>query len=397
MKKLIPILVLTFAAMFTHGAGVPLYSVNASNAPVHNSFYVIAISMDGTNIVRTRFDQFTSSNLFVTATQALHQQITNEIARSDATNGALRSLIQTSFDTQAMQYAVGVWTTSQVSLLQIRLDNIEAITNLITGASGTVTNGTNVGSGAVTIFDVVNGGKLEFNTFNLAGPATLASNANTFTITITAPSETDASNLAFSVSQTLGVQITNALSSKSPYASTTAGSNAIPNLDGWGTNTHLLSPTFGSNTNIILIISNSSATGPGVAHWFRTTNGTITGTPYMSVNLTNGNVGISTVTPTNALDVAGSISTGSILVSNVITRGVLFLGSRTGNAVLVGGTVTVSLASITENSVVMLTRKTSGGTLGTTFTYTLSAGTSFTINSDSALDTSTFSYAVFEP
>lgn len=69
---------------------------------------------------------------------------------------------------------------------------------------------------------------------------------------------------------------------------------------------------------------------------------------------------------------------------------------RAGNAVLVGGTVTVSNTTITSNSIVLLTRKTSGGTIGTAVTYTLNAGTSFTINSDNILDTSTFSYMLIE-
>lgn len=69
---------------------------------------------------------------------------------------------------------------------------------------------------------------------------------------------------------------------------------------------------------------------------------------------------------------------------------------RAGNAVLVAGTVTVSNTTVTANTIVMLTRKTSGGTIGTAITYTVSAGNSFTITSDSVLDTSTFSYLLIE-
>lgn len=71
-------------------------------------------------------------------------------------------------------------------------------------------------------------------------------------------------------------------------------------------------------------------------------------------------------------------------------------GARAGNATLVGGTVTVTNTTVTANTIVMLTRKTSGGTIGTAITYTLSAATSFTINSDNPLDTSTFSYVLHE-
>jgi hypothetical protein len=69
---------------------------------------------------------------------------------------------------------------------------------------------------------------------------------------------------------------------------------------------------------------------------------------------------------------------------------------RAGNATLVGGTITVNNTTVTANTVLMLTRKTSGGTIGTAITYTLSAGNSFTINSDNILDTSTFSYFMIE-
>lgn len=69
---------------------------------------------------------------------------------------------------------------------------------------------------------------------------------------------------------------------------------------------------------------------------------------------------------------------------------------RAGNAVLVGGTVTVANTTVTANTVVILTRKTAGGTPGTSFTYTLSAGASFTITSNNALDTSTVSYLLIE-
>lgn len=69
---------------------------------------------------------------------------------------------------------------------------------------------------------------------------------------------------------------------------------------------------------------------------------------------------------------------------------------RAGNATLTGGTVTVNNTTVTANSILMLTRKTSGGTIGTAITYTTSAATSFTINSDNILDTSTFSYIIVD-
>jgi hypothetical protein len=65
-----------------------------------------------------------------------------------------------------------------------------------------------------------------------------------------------------------------------------------------------------------------------------------------------------------------------------------------GNAALSSGTVTVNTTAVKANSYIVLTRKTSGGTIGTAITYTINAGTSFTITSDNVLDTSTFTWFI---
>jgi len=69
-----------------------------------------------------------------------------------------------------------------------------------------------------------------------------------------------------------------------------------------------------------------------------------------------------------------------------------------GNATLVAGTVTVSTTAVTANSIVMLTRKTSTDGLfySTSIQYTINAGVSFTITSDNAADTSTYSWMIIE-
>lgn len=67
-----------------------------------------------------------------------------------------------------------------------------------------------------------------------------------------------------------------------------------------------------------------------------------------------------------------------------------------GNATLVAGTVTVSTTAVGASDVVLLTRKTSGGTIGTAITYTINAGVSFTVTSDSVLDTSVFSWTIVQ-
>jgi len=69
---------------------------------------------------------------------------------------------------------------------------------------------------------------------------------------------------------------------------------------------------------------------------------------------------------------------------------------RAGDATLVGGTVTVSNTTVTANTRVFVTRKTAGGTIGFAVTYTVSAGTSFTLTSDNVLDTSVYSYILIE-
>jgi hypothetical protein len=97
-------------------------------------------------------------------------------------------------------------------------------------------------------------------------------------------------------------------------------------------------------------------------------------------------------------DGADVTQTGNLIIS-VVGKGVQIKSgsnARGGNATLVGGTVTVSNTSVTANTLVILTRKTAGGTIGTAITYTLSAGVSFTINSDNPLDTSTFTYYLVE-
>lgn len=78
-------------------------------------------------------------------------------------------------------------------------------------------------------------------------------------------------------------------------------------------------------------------------------------------------------------------------------------GARGGNATLVGGTVTVTNTTVTAKTVILLNRKTPAGTLGAGgYAYTLSTGTSFTINAVdlagvlSVLDTSTISYMLIE-
>lgn len=71
-------------------------------------------------------------------------------------------------------------------------------------------------------------------------------------------------------------------------------------------------------------------------------------------------------------------------------------GPRSGTATLVGGTVTVTDAAITANTIITVQRVTAGGTIGD-ITVTRTAGTSFTLTSADVADTSTVSYLIYEP
>lgn len=68
-----------------------------------------------------------------------------------------------------------------------------------------------------------------------------------------------------------------------------------------------------------------------------------------------------------------------------------------GRATLVAGTVTVNNALVTANTNILLTRQIPGGTVGDLSCAVRVAGTSFTILSSSALDTSTVAYMLWEP
>lgn len=100
----------------------------------------------------------------------------------------------------------------------------------------------------------------------------------------------------------------------------------------------------------------------------------------------------------NALKLTSTVATfvGAVKSPNPNQQITTGAAAVTGNATLVAGTVTVSTTAVKTASVVMLTRKTSGGTIGTAITYTISNGVSFTINSDNILDTSTFSWLIVD-
>lgn len=71
--------------------------------------------------------------------------------------------------------------------------------------------------------------------------------------------------------------------------------------------------------------------------------------------------------------------------------------AKQGTAVLVAGSKVVSNTSVTASSRILLTSQADGGTPGWLRVSARTAGTSFTITSSSATDTSTVAYQIFEP
>lgn len=71
--------------------------------------------------------------------------------------------------------------------------------------------------------------------------------------------------------------------------------------------------------------------------------------------------------------------------------------AKQGTVTLVAGTKVVANTSVTANSRIFLTSQVDGGTPGFLRVSARVAGTSFTILSSNAADTSTVAYEIFEP
>jgi hypothetical protein len=91
-----------------------------------------------------------------------------------------------------------------------------------------------------------------------------------------------------------------------------------------------------------------------------------------------------------SLVASGQVSTALVNLPN--TGG----AATAGNNAMVLGTFTVNTTAATATCLVFAQRKTAGGTIGFASTYTINAGVSFTLTSDSALDTSTYSWWIVE-
>lgn len=104
------------------------------------------------------------------------------------------------------------------------------------------------------------------------------------------------------------------------------------------------------------------------------------------------------VLPFSVTQAGPKVGVGKVLTfgdGSTMTTAPTAYQARVGNATLVAGTVDVEDISITEFTVITLTRKTAGGTIGD-LTYVKDPEVGFTINSSSATDTSRISYELNE-
>lgn len=198
-------------------------------------------------------------------------------------------------------------------------------------------------------------------------------------------------------------------------------SNGVSGNLMYGTNgslflTNFTSGTWTLNSNGVTINSNAntSASTTFGSGWNSSTN-TLLGTWLVNSNgnarFSGGTTNIGPLSVGGVASLQGQTTLNNTLIMNaniLMSAGAKLSqasgsNQRAGNATLVGGTVTVSNTGVTANTIVLLSRKTAGGTLGTGgYAYTVSAATSFTINSvDTAgvlsiLDTSVISYLLVE-
>jgi hypothetical protein len=135
----------------------------------------------------------------------------------------------------------------------------------------------------------------------------------------------------------------------------------------------------------------------------------VTGT-HLAWRNTTGNLLIGATTPTAStrVDQRGLGTTSSTInhrwanssntvLAQLTDDGALALKSTiVGRAALVGGTVTVNTSVVQSGDEIFLTNRITGGTVGFLSVGTVTNGTSFVINSTSALDTSTISWMIIK-
>src|SRR5262249_39141703 len=99
-------------------------------------------------------------------------------------------------------------------------------------------------------------------------------------------------------------------------------------------------------------------------------------------------------TVTGNTTVNGNLTLGTVGNEFSIKEGT---NASMGAATLALGTVTVNTTAVTANSRIFLTIQSAAGVIGTPYISARTAGTSFTITSTSALDTSKIAWLIVEP
>lgn len=97
---------------------------------------------------------------------------------------------------------------------------------------------------------------------------------------------------------------------------------------------------------------------------------------------------------------AGKLGITGDVALDTIGRGFMLkegANAKMGRAVLVAGSVVVNNTKVTAASEIFLTTQIPGGTVGTPYISARTAGTSFTISSTNAADTSTVAWQIVEP
>ena len=113
-----------------------------------------------------------------------------------------------------------------------------------------------------------------------------------------------------------------------------------------------------------------------------------------------GSLGSAPITTTGAATVGSlAVTSGSVDIQTAgqglkVAEGA---NAKQGVATLVAGTVTVATTAVTANSRILLTVQTVAGTQGTVTVTARVVGTSFTITSTNAADTSTVAWEIIEP
>lgn len=376
----------------------------SSIKPTNLTTYYIPV-YNGTQLVNSKFYYDTSTNL----------------AAFGGNTSTLDGLIRGFQFRQAFNGVVGVeiWDTINVS------PNIDGNMLSVEGVLKTSNFGTHPfmnGIGIAIVIDSTGGAPItQFGSLSIAQTRVPSNTTKAAAIYIQNPPIGAANNYAIQVDNgtcIFGPVIANNLTLNSNNL--ISGEAGYINLSGGLKILHQNGIMLRSQTNdggIIFRVDNAT---DGIAHIYSDDRGTgflqaidfvrgyqghgldfYTASSSVATKVLSFGIGSINATFTGTINSGAITSTGLSTIDSLKTTRLKAISTGTapiaGEAVLVSGTVTVSTTAVRANSVIVLTRKASGGTIGTAITYTIVSGTSFTINTDNVLDTSTFRWAIINP